>query len=168
MKGERLNTILMTRTMMNMMILVEKRRNFAKVIEYQFSILLPRHKLFCSCDFVYLSDSILFYLLVKPTKQVTDDKKNETDEEEEEDDDDDLGKYDLWGDDEKDNEKDSSSERNKNNTDSRAKNKPRSRSRSRSRDRRRSRYSRSRSRYFLIILYLHYRLLKYNFSSIPL
>jgi len=30
MKEERLNTILMTRTMMNMMILVGKRRNFAK------------------------------------------------------------------------------------------------------------------------------------------
>merc|ERR1712062_50728 len=77
-------------------------------------------------------------------KKTSDEKKPETDEEEE-DDDDDLGKYNLWGDDEKDSKKDTTPERNKNNSDSRAKNKRRSRSRSRSRDRRRSRYSRSRS-----------------------
>merc|ERR1719225_839754 len=67
---------------------------------------------------------------------------SDNDEEEEEDDDDDLGKYDLWGDDDKDNGKEAS-EINK--TDSRAKKSPRPRSRSRSRDRRQSRYSRSRS-----------------------
>merc|ERR1719367_1713183 len=56
-------------------------------------------------------------------KKTGDEKKLETDEEEEEDDDDDLGKYDLWGDDDKDNQKDNTPERNKNNSDSRTKNK---------------------------------------------
>merc|ERR1712018_319941 len=63
---------------------------------------------------------------VKPTM---DEKKANTDEEEEEDDDDDLGKYDLWGDDDKDNGKEASDI---SKTDSRAKKSPRPRSRSRS------------------------------------
>jgi len=67
-------------------------------------------------------------------------------EEEEEDDDEDLGKYDLWGDEEdKDVEKDDPSEAKKSGNNLTSKSSTRPRTRSRSRERRRSKRSRSRS-----------------------
>lgn len=70
----------------------------------------------------------------------------EDDEEEEDDDDEDLGKYDLWGDEEdKESEKDCPRETTKNGNNLSSKRSTRPRTRSRSRDRRRAKRSRSRS-----------------------
>merc|ERR1712150_353057 len=71
----------------------------------------------------------------------------EDDEEEEDDDDEDLGKYDLWGDEEdKESEIDCPRETTKNGNNLSSKRSTRPRTRSRSRDRRRAKRSRSRSR----------------------
>merc|ERR1712043_24686 len=70
----------------------------------------------------------------------------EDDEEEEDDDDEDLGKYDLWGDEEdKESEIDCPRETTKNGNNLSSKRSTRPRTRSRSRDRRRAKRSRSRS-----------------------
>merc|ERR1719412_2387131 len=80
-------------------------------------------------------------------RQIVEKYAFEDEEEEEEDDEEDLGKYDLWGDDDEDDskDKDTTLDNKKNGDGSKAKRPTRSRSRSRSNDRKRVKRSRSRS-----------------------
>lgn len=80
-------------------------------------------------------------------RQIAQKDASENDEEEEDDDDEDLGKYDLWGDDDEDDskDKDTTLDNKKNGDGSKAKRPTRSRSKSRSKDRKKAKRSRSRS-----------------------
>ena len=167
------------RVMMNMMTSGEKRKNFENH-QHQVTFILIQANIRSQFTFspplkiARRADGLIILLnspsLFKGTQEIV--KKGEIssqnaynieedDEEEEDDDDEDLGKYDLWGDEEdKESEKDCPRETTKNGNNLSSKRSTRPRTRSRSRDRRRAKRSRSRSRYVIfcrIVKYFYLR-----------
>ena len=127
----------------------------------QVHIAMKEQKLYClvKIDLLWVKIYSTVFILSDPRtnkyglkdndRQIAQKNALEEEEEEEEDDDEDLGKYDLWGDDDEDDskDKDTTLDNKKNGDGSKAKRPTRSRSRSRSNDRKRVKRSRSRSRY---------------------